>query len=104
MSQKKNVRQKERKPRLPANDRVRIDGIAAEAWAVNWSRTGSCLLVEEELKNGQRVNVEFPDRYVRGEAQVVWSQRFPDGCLVGLEFIKLDRRAVSSRLPSPRTY
>lgn len=84
-----------RQPRLPANDRVTIRGHERNAWTVNWSQTGSCVLTEARVEAGERLCVEFPDRYARGEVEVVWSQRFPDGCLIGLEFLRLERGAAS---------
>lgn len=81
-------------PRLPANDRVLIRGIEGEAWAVNWSSMGCCLMAERPLVDGFRYMIEFPDRYARGLAGVVWTRAQPDGCLAGLRFLSLDRRAV----------
>ena len=83
----------QRSPRLPANGRVKISGVAAAAWTVNWSPRGSCILVEGELPETDHLHVEFLDRYTWGEAEVVWKQSFPDGCLAGLQFIRLERGA-----------
>ena len=88
-------KKQERHPRLPANDRVMIQGLSTTSWTVNWSGSGFCLLSEEQIHEGQRVNVEFPDRYMRGEANVIWALDFADGCLAGLEFLSVERRAVS---------
>jgi len=88
--------QTRRRPRLPANDRV-IIGDDEAGWTINWSPTGACVVAEEVMQCGDRVAITFPERYARGEAKVVWTQVFPDGCLAGLEFLSLNRRAVSLR-------
>jgi hypothetical protein len=62
---------------------------------VNWSARGFCALTADEVTQGQQLKVEFPERYARGEATVVWAQQFPDGCVAGFRFLSLDRRAVS---------
>lgn len=85
----------QRQPRLPANDRVKIQGHAGIAWTVNWSRSGSCLLTEEAIEIGELLDVEFPERYARCKAEVVWAQSYHDGCLIGLEFLQLKRGAAS---------
>lgn len=88
----------ERKRRLPANDRVfiHLQGQTGEAWAINWSSEGVCLVSENALWSGECFEVEFPDRYSRGVASVVWARQLPDGCVAGLEFSSLDRRAIYS--------
>jgi hypothetical protein len=90
---------RDRRPRLPANDRVIIEGIDGQAWAINWSRSGCCVVSEGPVRQGETLRVELPDRFARAEATVVWSRVRCDGCLAGLEFRSLDRRAISSRSP-----
>ena len=94
-SKKQPSSKQKRHPRLPANDRVVIRGLSSTSWTVNWSGSGFCVLSEEQIRCGDRVDVEFPDRYVKGRANVVWTQDFADGCVAGLEFLSMDRRAVS---------
>ena len=84
-----------RYPRLPANDRVLIQGLSDPAWVVNWSAKGFCALSDGVLEEGQRLQVRFPERFAKGEATVVWSQCFPDGCLAGFQLVSLHRRALS---------
>ncbi len=96
MEDSSSERNNERRPRLPANDRVMIQGMKGAAWTVNWSPQGVCLLSENALWRGECFEVEFPDRYSRGVASVVWARQLPDGCLAGLEFRSLERRAVLS--------
>ena len=81
----------ERRPRLPANDRVLIEGLNEPAWAINWSATGLCVLAEEPLEERSRVRVQLPERYTRCDARVVWVQTFPDGVLAGLSFLEVER-------------
>ena len=95
MSYSSAVPKSDRPPRLPANDRVVIRGLPGGAWTVNWSAQGFCLLAEDLLFRGDHHLVVFPDRYSRGEAEVVWARHLPDGCLAGLEFRSLDRRSIS---------
>lgn len=92
-----DLSREQRGPRLPANDRVIISDFSGMTWTINWSPTGACVMSDERIRCGERVRVEFPERYVRGEATVVWTQDFPDGCLAGLEFQDLDRRAIPAR-------
>lgn len=82
-----------RQPRLPANDRAIIQGLGGDAWTVNWSSRGFCLLAELQLNQGERYSIDFPDRYTRAVADVVWAKHLPDGCLAGLAFQQLERRA-----------
>ena len=82
-----------RPARLPANGRVLIRGSEVTGWTVNWSGRGACVLFEGELPDTDRLHLGFPDRYTWGEGEVIWTQRFPDGCLVGLRFVRLERRA-----------
>jgi hypothetical protein len=86
-----------RRPRLPANDRVVIEGIDGAAWAINWSASGCCVVSEEVVRCGETLRIELPDRFARGEATVVWTRVHVDGCLAGLAFRSLDRRAISTR-------
>ena len=86
----------DRKPRLPANDRVRIEGFSGAAWTINWSSTGFLLLTEDMFLAGDSVRVDFPDRYASGIASVIWARHLPDGCLVGFELQTLDRRVIRS--------
>lgn len=94
MEETVDLSREQRGPRLPANDRVIISDIGGMTWTINWSPTGACVVSDVRIQCGERVNVEFPERYVRGEAMVVWTQDFPDGCLAGLEFRELNRRAI----------
>jgi hypothetical protein len=89
---------RDRRPRLPANDRVMIEGFDAPAWAINWSPDGCCIVSERAVREGESLCVELPERYARAEAKVVWSRIRCDGCLAGLEFLALDRRAISTRV------
>lgn len=97
MKQMVDLSREQRGPRLPANDRVIISEVDGMTWTINWSPTGACVVSDLRIQCGDRVSVEFPERYVKGEATVVWTQDFPDGCLAGLEFQDLDRRAISAR-------
>lgn len=86
----------DRRPRLPANDKVRIRGFPGAAWTINWSSHGFLLVSEDMFCEGDSVHVEFPDRYSSGIANVIWARHLPDGCLAGFEFQTLDRRVIFS--------
>ena len=84
----------DRRPRLPANDIVLLGSEEEPAWVVNWSGNGFCVITENVLRTGDRVRVDLPERYMRGEATVVWIKQHQDGCLAGLEFTEVDRRVI----------
>jgi hypothetical protein len=82
-----------RKPRLPSNERVIIEGDeSTEAWTVNWSREGMCILTERNLEVGEGLRLDLPERHAKALVRVIWVQVHRDGCLAGVEFVSLDRR------------
>jgi hypothetical protein len=84
-----------RVPRVPANDRVWIEGHAEMAWSINWSPTGLCVLAAGALEPEGRVTVELPDRYARCDATVVWARRHRDGVVAGLRFEGVERAVAA---------
>ncbi len=75
--------------------RVTLAGLAGEArtlegWALNVSRGGVRLILEEQVQVGDEYGVTVGDResspLVR-RGRIVWLQQEADGVVVGLEFI-----------------
>jgi hypothetical protein len=69
---------------------LRTDEATFEGWALNVSRGGVRLILEDPVKLGDEFEVTIGDveasPLVR-RARVVWVQQEPDGAVVGLEFI-----------------
>ena len=84
----------ERRARLPSNERVFLgDGATDSGWTVNWSGRGLCLLLEERwLSEGDLVTVSLPERRSRADGRVVWARSVGEGCIAGVELLRLDRR------------
>jgi hypothetical protein len=82
---------------------LRRDGLSHEGWALNVSRGGVRLILEESVSLGDEFEVTIGDvassPLVR-HARVVWIQEEQDGLVVGLEFSLL---SASERpaLPEP---
>jgi c-di-GMP-binding flagellar brake protein YcgR len=69
---------------------LKTDGATYEAWALNVSRGGVRLILEDPVKLGEEFEVTIgaveSSPLVR-RARVVWIQEELDGAIVGLEFI-----------------
>jgi hypothetical protein len=64
------------------------DGQALEGWALNVSRGGLRMILEDKVTLGQKFEISVGtegDALVRA-GRVVWVQEEPDGVIVGLEF------------------
>jgi hypothetical protein len=77
------------------------DGGILEGWALNVSRGGLRVILEEKVALGQRFDVSIgtDDTLHRG-SRVVWVQEEPDGVIVGLEFTGLTSQHKSSPPPA----
>lgn len=79
---------------------LRRDALSYEGWALNVSRGGVRLILEEQVSLGDEFEVTIGDvessPLVR-RARVVWIQEEHDGLVVGLEFALLS----SSERPVP---
>lgn len=67
------------------------DGSLLEGWALNVSRGGLRVIVEEKVVLGQKFDVTIgaaEDATAR-PARIVWVQEEPDGTIVGIEFLSL---------------
>jgi hypothetical protein len=79
-------------PRRDLTERVllKTEGVTYEAWALNVSRGGVRLILEDAVKLGDEFDVTIgaveSSPLVR-RARVVWIQEELDGAIVGLEFI-----------------
>lgn len=63
------------------------DGRALEGWALNVSRGGLRIILEEKVSLRQRFDVVVgTNEVIHRLSRVVWVQEEPDGVIVGLEF------------------
>lgn len=66
------------------------DGAVLEGWALNVSRGGIRVILEEKIVLGQKFDVAIgTDDLTLRASRVVWVQEEPDGVIVGLEFTGL---------------
>ncbi len=89
--------------RREASDRIRVDvsGREIEGWALNVSRGGVRVILDEALQPGTQVRVAIGDQPPR-DGRVVWVQEEPDGAIVGFEFIDPDGNPVHQSSPQLR--
>jgi hypothetical protein len=79
--------------RREVSERVALEGVGSkrhEGWALNVSRGGVRVILEERVELGEEfeVTVGAADRSpLTRRARVVWVQDEKDGVIVGLEFI-----------------
>lgn len=81
--------------RREVSDRVTLrndEGRELEGWALNVSRGGLRVILEEKVELGEQfeisVGADEADALTR-KGRVVWVQEEPDGVIVGLEFTSL---------------
>jgi len=77
-----------------------LDGVEFDGWALNISRGGIRVVIEERVELGQIFNVTDLDPDVtegRFRARVVWVQDEPDGSVVGMEFVDEEGKRLSDR-------
>jgi hypothetical protein len=92
--------------RREAADRVRLVGANLkhrEGWALNKSRGGLRVILEEEVSVGETYEVTVGDADAGEDvARIVWVQHEPDGVIAGLEFVfDASRDDPSASLPPP---
>jgi hypothetical protein len=81
--------------RREVSERVTLDGsggVHVEGWALNVSRGGVRVILEETVQLGQEFMAtvgEMTNSPLQRRARVVWVQEERDGVVVGLEFIGL---------------
>lgn len=73
------------------------EGATLEGWALNVSRGGLRVILEEKVVLGQKFDVVIgTDEVINRPSRVVWVQEEPDGVIVGLEFTSLSGTHKSS--------
>jgi len=89
--------------RREVTDRVCLRSGATElsGWALNASRGGIRLIVEDKVELGSEYEVELGSEGAekKRRGRVVWVQEEADGMIVGVEFI--DQKADGSDTPPP---
>jgi hypothetical protein len=66
------------------------EGKVLEGWALNVSRGGLRVILEDKVVLGQKFDVAVgTDDVLNRTARIVWVQEEPDGVIVGLEFMSL---------------
>ena len=82
------------------------DGALHEGWALNVSRGGLRVILEQKVVLGQKFDATIgAEKSEPRPTRVVWVQEEPDGVIVGLEFTSLSAtmRAASPSSPSLRS-
>jgi len=79
--------------RREVTERVRLKGEAQtfEGWALNVSRGGLRVILEDKVALGQKFDIEVgsEEDALKRQGRVVWVQEEPDGVIVGVEFTNL---------------
>jgi hypothetical protein len=93
--------------RREVSERVSLEGAngALEGWALNVSRGGVRVILEQKVDLGQEFEVTVGDADrspLQRRARVVWLQEEKDGLIVGLEFIAVSgqHRSVPPAVPT----
>jgi hypothetical protein len=80
--------------RREVSDRVALhkvaDGSQLEGWALNVSRGGVRVILEDKVELGTEFDITVGDPEKGGTAargRIVWVQEEPDGVIAGLEFV-----------------
>lgn len=86
--------------RREASDRIRVEvaGREIDGWALNVSRGGVRVILDETLEPATKVRIAIGDLPLR-DGRVVWVQEEPDGAIVGFEFVDADGHAVHQSSP-----
>lgn len=91
-------------PRREVTERVHLSGAnlkTREGWALNVSRGGVRVILEEQVDLGEEYDVTVgmdEAASLNRKARVVWIQEEPDGFIVGMEF--LFKVSESQSIPS----
>ena len=76
------------------------DGQTLEGWALNVSRGGVRIILEDKVLLGQKFEIALgSDDLLNRPGRVVWVQEEPDGVIVGLEFTSLSGTHKSAPPP-----
>jgi hypothetical protein len=78
--------------------------LVLEGWALNVSRGGVRVILEETVELGKEFDVTVGDPEKEGTAargRVVWVQEEPDGVVAGVEFVGHSGLHPSSAPPPP---
>jgi hypothetical protein len=91
--------------RREASDRIRVDvgGRSIDGWALNVSRGGVRVILDEALEPGVQVRIAVGEQPLR-DGRVVWVQEEPDGAIVGFEFVDQDGRPVHQSSPQIKAH
>ena len=77
------------------------DGETREGWALNVSRGGLRVILEEKVELGQEFEIEVgTDDGTSRHGRIVWMQEEPDGVIVGIEFTSLSGTHKSAPPPA----
>lgn len=101
-------------PRREVTERVHLLGgnlKTREGWALNVSRGGVRVILEERVELGEEYEVTIgieEAASLNRKARVVWLQEEPDGFIVGMEFLfkvsdsqSLPMMSMDSQVPPP---
>lgn len=77
--------------RREVTERVKLEdaqGKVLEGWALNVSRGGLRVILEDQVELGQQLRATIgTDEVLERAGRVVWIQEEPDGVIVGIEFL-----------------
>lgn len=77
------------------------DGAMLEGWALNVSRGGLRVILEDKVALGQKFEICIgTEDVLQRPGRVVWLQEEPDGVIVGLEFVTVAALPSSGALPA----
>lgn len=89
--------------RREISDRVVLrdeEGKCLEGWALNVSRGGLRVILEEKVLLNQKFAIGMTNEDANGQkGRVVWVQEEPDGVIVGIEFLT-NSGTVKASVPS----
>jgi hypothetical protein len=75
-------------------------GAVLEGWALNESRGGVRVILEEKVELGGEFDVTLSNRKAKAArlvGRIVWVQEEPDGVVAGIEFRRVSMRPTSDR-------
>lgn len=80
---------------------VKCEGRVLDGWALNVSRGGLRVILEEKVTLGERVDVVVgTENTLARAARVVWVQEEPDGVIVGFEFVGISTGSLRAAAPA----
>jgi hypothetical protein len=94
--------------RREVSERVSLQSVAGgplvEGWALNVSKGGVRVILEDKVDLGKEYDVTVGDLEKGGTAargRIVWVQEEPDGAVVGIEFVGQSGTHPSAAPPAP---